>query len=100
MKLEILNETENKTLARKEIEFRVEHQGGTTPSRLDIRDKIVAQYDASAATVVIRYLDTKFGAGMSEGIARIYADEEKMKRVELDHIIKRHKSKKKAGEEE
>jgi len=100
MKLEILKETENKTLARKEIEFRVEHQGGTTPSRLDVRDKLVAQYDASAATVVIRYLDTKFGAGISEGVARIYADEEKLKRAELGHIIKRHESKKKASEGE
>lgn len=98
MKLEILNETDNKTLARKEIEFRIEHQGGTTPSRLDVQSKIVAQYDASASTVVIRSLETKFGAGISEGTARIYEDEEKLKRIELGHIIKRHESKKKEGE--
>ena len=100
MKLEILKETENKTLGRKEIEFRIDHQGGTTPSRQDVQSKIVAQYDASASTVVIRFMDTKFGAGISEGTARIYADEEKMKRVELGHILKRHESKKKAGEGE
>jgi len=98
MKLEILKETENKTLARKEIEFRIDHQGGTTPSRLDIRNKIVAQYDASASTVVIRFLESKFGAGISEGLARIYESEEKMNRIELPHILKRHASKKKEGE--
>lgn len=100
MKLEILKETENKTLGRREIEFRIDHQGGTTPSRLDVQNKIVAQYDANASTVVIRYLDTKFGAGISQGTARIYADEEKLKRVELGHIVKRHEPKKKAAEGE
>ena len=99
MKLEILKETENKTLGRKEIEFRIDHQGGTTPSRTDVQSKIVAQYDASAATVVIRILKPTFGAGISHGLARIYDDEEKLKRVELGHILKRHKSTKKSAEE-
>ncbi len=98
MKLEILKETDNKTLGRKEIEFRIDHQGGTTPSRLDVRDKIVAQYDASTSTVVIRSMRTKFGAGISEGVARIYANEDTLKRVELGHILKRHESKKVTGE--
>ena len=98
MKIEILKETENKTLARKEVEFKIDHQGDTTPSRADVRDKIVAQYDASASTVVVRSLDTKFGVGISKGIARIYNDEDQMKRVELNHILKRHESKKSEGE--
>jgi len=98
MKIEILKETENKTLARKEVEFKIDHQGSTTPSRVDVRDKIVAQFDASKETVVIRSLETKFGVGVSKGIARIYSDEEQMKRIELDHILKRHGSDKKEGE--
>lgn len=98
MKIEILQEKENKPLARKEIDFRVEHLGGTTPSRADVKAKIVAQYDADASTVVIRSLDTKFGIGMTEGSARIYSDPEQMKRVELSHIVDRHETKK-AGEE-
>ena len=100
MKLEIIKETENKTLARKEVEFRIDHQGGTTPSRADVRDKIVAQFDASADTVVVRSLDTKFGVGVSEGVARIYNDEAQMKRIELNHIQKRHGSAKAEGEGE
>jgi ribosomal protein S24E len=97
MKIEILQEKENKPLARKEIDFRVEHIGSTTPSRADVKAKIVAQFDADAASVVIRSLDTKFGAGMTEGSARIYTDPEQMKRVELGHILKRDEAKK-AGE--
>jgi ribosomal protein S24E len=100
MKLEIVKETENKTLARKEVEFVIDHQGGTTPSRADVRDKIVAQFDASADTVVVRSLTTKFGVGISEGIARIYNDAGQLKRIELNHIQKRHGSEKKEGEGE
>lgn len=95
MKIEILQETENKPLARKEIEFRVEHLGGTTPSREDVRSKIVAQFDADPASVVIRTMSTKYGIGITDGVARIYSNPDQMNKVELDHIIKRHASKKK-----
>ncbi len=94
MKIEILSERENKPLARKEVDFRVDHTGASTPSRADIRTKIVAQFDADSSAVIIKSLDTKFGAGLTEGTARIYSDPEQMKRIELDHIVKRHESKK------
>ena len=95
MKIEILKERENKPLARKEVDFRVDHAGAGTPSRADIRAKIVAQFDANKESVIIKSLDTKFGAGMTEGTARIYSDPDQMKRIELDHIVKRHKSEEK-----
>ncbi|MFW9981084.1 MAG: 30S ribosomal protein S24e [Candidatus Thorarchaeota archaeon] len=95
MKIEILKERDNKPLARKEVDFRVDHAGSSTPSRADIRDKIVAQFDADKESVIIKKLDTKFGAGITEGSARIYSDSEQMKRIELDHIVKRHMSKEK-----
>ena len=97
MKIEILNERENKPLARKEVDFRVDHAGASTPSRADIRAKIVAQFDANSSAVVIKSLDTKFGVGITEGTARIYSDPDQMNRIELDHIVKRHDSKKEEG---
>ena len=95
MEIEILRERENKPLARKEVDFRVDHAGAGTPSRADIRAKIAAQLDAPKDNVVIRNLDTKFGAGITEGSARIYSDSDKIKRIELDHIVARHKSEEK-----
>ena len=100
MKIEILDERENKPLARKEVDFRVDHVGATTPSRADIRAKIVAQFDADSSAVVIKKLETKFGAGITEGTARIYSDPEQMNRIELEHIVKRHESKKQEEGEE
>ena len=97
MIIEIVHERENKPLARKEISFRVEHIGSTTPSRADVREKIVAQFDANADAVVIKSLTTKFGVGITEGSARIYSNPEQMKRVELDYILNRHELAKKEG---
>jgi small subunit ribosomal protein S24e len=98
MKIEILKERDNKPLARKEVNFRVDHAGASTPSRADIRAKIAAQFDADKESVIIKSLDTKFGAGMTEATARIYSDPAQMKRIELDHIVKKHKSDEKEGE--
>jgi small subunit ribosomal protein S24e len=99
MKIEILKEKENKPLERKEIEFRVDHTGATTPSRADIHAKIMAQYNADAAAVVIKKLHTKYGIGMTEGTARIYSTPEQMNKIELVHILKRHEPKKKESAE-
>jgi small subunit ribosomal protein S24e len=100
MKIEILSEKENKPLARKEIIFRVDHSGAKTPSRNDIQSKIVAQFDADPAAVIIRFLNTKYGIGLTKGSACIYTNPEDMKRIELEYIVKRNEPKKKAESEE
>ena len=95
MKIEILEEKENKPLSRKEISFRVEHMGTTTPSRADVKSKIVAQFDADSSAVVITSLNTQFGIGITNGAARIYSDPQQMKRIEHEYLVKRHETKKK-----
>ena len=99
MKVEILSERENKPLGRKEIAFQIDHAGASTPSRADIRSKIVAQFNADATAVAISTLDTNFGIGITKGNAHIYTDAAQMKRIELDHMVKRNEPKKKEGEE-
>jgi len=98
MKIEILSEKENKPLARKEIAFKIDHAGASTPSREDIRAKLVAQFDADASAVVVSTLNTHYGIGVTEGSIHIYSDPEQMKRIALNHMVKRHESKKKEGE--
>ncbi|MBE0527226.1 MAG: 30S ribosomal protein S24e [Candidatus Thorarchaeota archaeon] len=97
MNIEILSEKENKPLGRKEIAFQINHAGGSTPSRVDIRSKIVAQFNADTSSVAISKLATHFGIGITKGSAHIYTDAEQMKRIELDHMIKRTEPKKKEG---
>lgn len=90
MKVEIVQEKENKPLARREVNFRIEHIGDTTPSRADVHSKVVAHYDADPENVVISKIKTRFGVGITDGIARIYSDPDQMRRVELDYVLKRH----------
>ena len=98
MKVEILSEKENKPLGRKEIAFKIDHAGESTPSRADIRSKIVAQFNADSTAVAISTLDTHFGIGVTKGAAHIYENAEQMKRIELSHMVKRNEPKKKEGE--
>ena len=98
MKIEILSEKENKPLARKEIAFKIDHAGASTPSRADIRAKLVAQFNANSEAVLVSTLNTHYGIGVTEGTVHIYSDPEQMKRIELDHLVKRHAEKKKEGE--
>ena len=99
MKVDIVRQTDNKSLQRKELEFRIEHIGGTTPSRTDVKAKIVAQFDSAPDCVVVVELDTKYGIGLTLGKARIYSSPEQLRFVEDSFILKRHEPKKKAGAE-
>ena len=100
MKIDILRQRENKVLNRREIDFRIDHVGGTTPSRADIRAKLAAQLDSDLSAVVIRRLKSRYGIGITEGIARIYTDSDHAKSIEIGYVLKRHEPKKKeeAGE--
>ncbi|NWF97139.1 MAG: 30S ribosomal protein S24e [Candidatus Thorarchaeota archaeon] len=100
MKIDILREFENKLLQRKEIDFRIEHVGSTTPSRTDVKAKVVAQLNSDPACVVITRLGSKYGIGMTRGSARIYSTPEQLRLIEHAHILKRHEPKKKKKEEE
>ncbi len=96
MEIEILRERENRTLSRREIEFRVDHSGNTTPSRADVRAKISAMFNADVESVIIKEMHTCFGAGITGGEARIYSSPEQARRVELDYVIRRHEPKEEA----
>ncbi len=95
MELEIIQEKENRPLGRRELSFRIEHVDGTTPSRRDVRSKLMAKYDADASSVIVNRMETRFGIGITEGTARIYSDIDQMKRVERDYMLKRNEDKKK-----
>ncbi len=95
MKFEVTNERDNRPLSCKEISFRIDHQGATTPSRADVLARIVAEFDADVSRVVVRSLMTNFGSGITEGTARIYDSAEQLRKIELPYILKRHESKKK-----
>lgn len=89
MEVEIISKKDNTLFGRQEIEFAVT-QATSTPSRKDLREKVAAQVNADAKTMVIDVLDTSFGTADLKGIARVYKNEKDMKRIELAYVVKRN----------
>ena len=92
--MNILSENENSLLKRKEISFEIEHEKQSTPTRLEIRKKIAAKFNAPLENTYIKYLETQFGFPKTLGFARIYDSKEHAKLIEPNYIIKRNQPKK------
>lgn len=98
MKIEILEESENPLLGRKEIKFFVSHDKGT-PSRKEIRKNLLKILGCEEDLLIIDSLAPKFGKSAAIGYAKIY---ESMggRRVEPEHIIKKNFEMEEKGKEE
>jgi len=99
MKIEILKENENKLLHRNEIEYLIKDIS-VTPSRKELIKKIAALKGTKEENIVIENIIQEFGKKEARAIVRIYENEDFLKRIELEHIIKRHKKEEQKKEEE
>ncbi|MEM2142690.1 MAG: 30S ribosomal protein S24e [Candidatus Thorarchaeota archaeon] len=100
MEIEIVRERLNSPLNRRELEFKIEHAGQKTPSRADVKSKLVGLLNADPSCLVITEMRTMFGIGRTTGSARLYFTPEAVKKIEQAHILRRHEPKKKEGEAE
>ena len=97
--INIISETENKLLKRKEIEFEITHTTSSTPNRLEIKKKIAAQFNKGEDLTLIIKLKTKYGIGLTQGQARLYDNPSDIKEIEPEYLIKRNNPKEKKEEE-
>ena len=104
LKIKILEKKENKILGRDEINFHVSFAGFPTPTRLLIKEKLVALTSSKPELTILMPLRTRFGSGEAFGSAHIYKNEDKMKKVGLHYLLvrsglaqKKEKKKKKKG---
>jgi len=93
MKLDVLKESENKLLHRKELDI-VLKDLGATPSKKDIIAAVSANLGAPENAIVLGSVHQKFGKREARVYVRVYESEEKKKSVEL-----KPKEKKEAKEE-
>jgi ribosomal protein S24E len=98
LKLKIVKRNKNPLLKREEIEFAVE-ESKSVPSRKDVAEKIAAQTNAQAGTVVVKKIETAFGSKDFQGRVNVYESVEALKKVEPAHMKARLEGKKKEGEE-
>ena len=84
--MEIIDRKENPLLNRVEIEFRWNHEGKATPSRVDMLNEIASREpDSNRDLIVIKNVNTRFGQSSTTGLGIVYADAESMK-VEPDYM--------------
>ena len=89
MIVNIDEKNENPVLNRTEIKFSVK-EAQKTPSRKEIKQKIIALINSDEKLTVIDVLETRYGTSDLKGIAKIYKDEKQMKKIEEKYILTRN----------
>ena len=89
MRIDITKKHENNLLGRQEVDFIVK-ESSTTPSRKELREKIAALLGANEKHLVVDVYDTTFGTSEVKGTARVYKDENNMKKSELEYVVSRN----------
>ncbi|MFX1294844.1 MAG: 30S ribosomal protein S24e [Promethearchaeota archaeon] len=95
LKIIIEREFDNQLLSRKQINFKIVHQNKATPTRIEVRKKVAAQFNADLERVIISKLIPKFGSQLTIGYAKIYDTVEMAQKIEPKHILKRNQPKEK-----
>ena len=96
--LKITNDRRNELLKRRELSFTLGYTG-STPSRSEVMGKVCAILNLDEKKVVLDSVKTRFGERKMLGIARVYDDEEMMKKTERPYLMERGKPKAKEGSE-
>ncbi|MCD1294800.1 30S ribosomal protein S24e [Methanocella sp. CWC-04] len=89
MEIKVLEEKKNPLLERREVKFCATHNLGT-PSREEIKNKIAAYLNSKPELVIIEQMRSAYGKRETYGYAKIYETEDRLKRVETEHIIQRN----------
>jgi small subunit ribosomal protein S24e len=89
MEVEITKEDDNQLLRRKEVFFKLQHEGAS-PSREEARNTLIKALKCSPNLLVIDKMGTEFGKRETVGYAKVYESEDRLKEIEREHIIKRN----------
>lgn len=91
MKIEIEGKKENPLLERTEVNFSVEHEGASTPTRDEIRTQLAGTLGVKKDTVIIDRMNTEFGRHTTIGYAKVYNSVESAKKFEKEYLLARNK---------
>lgn len=87
---EIVEEKRNDLIGRRELKLRLDHTGQPTPKRTELRSKIAELLGVSVERIVIKSVESSYGAGISVVEVNIYDTPERLKRFESEYILKRN----------
>lgn len=89
MEIKVIEKRTNPLLKRREIMFKVSHEGAT-PSREEVKNKLAAMLNAKKELVIIERMLSEYGKRETHGYAKIYKSEKHAREIERAHIIQRN----------
>jgi small subunit ribosomal protein S24e len=99
MEIQIISQKENPLLKRKEVQFNVEHEPGSTPPRQEVRRAVATALKSRADLVFVKKFETKTGTHTAIGTANLYESIEQAQLIEPEYIVKRNVPPEKPKEE-
>ena len=90
MNIAVLKKDENRLFNRIEVVARVEHKGGATPKRRELRDAIAKELKTKLELVVIKVVRNLYGVPHSIVKANVYSKQDKMMECEPKYILIRN----------
>jgi len=90
MKIEITSQKENPLQKRKEVYFKIDHVGETTPGRNAVAEDIAKKTKSKRDCVVIDNIESVYGIGKSKGYAKVYESKEYAMSYESKYLLKRN----------
>ncbi len=92
MEINITKDWDNPLLDRKEITFNISHTGAT-PSRDEIKNKLVALLNSRHELVIVDKIGTEYGTQNTTGYAKMYSDVDRANEIENKYVLKRNELK-------
>ena len=74
-----------------EVNFSIEHEGASTPTRDEIRTELAGTLKVKKETVIIDRMNTEFGRQVTIGYAKVYDSVESAKKFEKEYLLTRNK---------
>lgn len=96
--MEIIQNTENKLLGRKEVLATMSNEKGT-PKRLEIKKELAKVLKVKEDLVVVNKVTHKYGSSNLNIRAKVYDDEKSFKINARPHMVLRNKAKEASSEE-
>jgi small subunit ribosomal protein S24e len=87
MAIEIVKDEENVLLNRRDIVFKTEEIG---MSRKSAKNTLVALLDTTPELLILDRMNSQFGTQDILGYARLYDNEQNLRRIEPDYMVARN----------
>jgi ribosomal protein S24E len=75
MEMIIIEEKENSFLNRKELKIKLKHEGGSTPSKVELAKELAAKFSVEEKQILVDYIFSVKGIGESFAKVKILSGE-------------------------